>query len=144
MKTALKFTCAIAIMFGLMSFATTTVTTKMASSAVSQAHKWEKLGSRVVNLRGDHDEIPVTAMDGFFSKVKFVVRGADIFVHNVKIVFGNGESKNIPVNKVITQGTHSRVIDLPGNKRIIRKVVMNYKRIPNFKGKAIVNVWGKH
>lgn len=144
MKKFLSLSLALTLALGMMSFTTTTETASALATATAQGPKWERLGMRNVNLRGDHDEIPVTAKEGFFTKVKFVVRGADIWVKNVRIVFGNGESKNIKVGRKMLQGQESPVIDLPGNRRVIKKIVMNYKKIPNFKGKATVVVWGKH
>jgi hypothetical protein len=108
-----------------------------------QAHAWQKIGQRMVNIKADHDEIMVTASEGRFTKLKFKVLRAPIHVKNVKVVFGNGEKKNVNINSRIAAGTESKVIDLPGNKRIIRKIVMNYKSIPS-KGRAVVVVLGKH
>ena len=108
-----------------------------------QAHAWQKIGQRMVNIKADHDEIMVTASEGRFTKLKFKVLRAPIHVKNVKVVFGNGESKNVNINARIAAETESKVIDLPGNKRIIRKIVMNYKSIPG-KGRAVVVVLGKH
>jgi len=105
---------------------------------------WTKLGERKVNMAGDHDEIPVTIKDGVFSKLKFKVLKAPIHVKNIKVVFGNGDTKNVDIKKKFAPGSESRVIDLPGNKRIIRKIVMNYKTVPTHKGKAVVVVWGRH
>lgn len=109
-----------------------------------QAFKWEKLGSRKVNMGADHDEILVTAYAGFFTKIKFKVLDAPILLRNVKIIFGNGESRNVKVNKKFTAGMESRVIDLPGNTRIIKKIVMNYTAVARHKGKATFVVWGRH
>ena len=108
-----------------------------------QTHAWQKIGQRMVNINADHDEIMVTASEGRFTKLKFKVLRAPIHVKNVKVVFGNGESKNVNINARIAAGTESKIIDLPGNKRIIRKIVMNYKSIPG-KGRAVVVVLGKH
>lgn len=107
-----------------------------------QTTQWVKIGKRVVNMKADHDEIPVTANAGVFTKLKFKVNIAPILVKNVRIVFGNGESKNIMLNRKFAPGTESKVIDLPGNRRVINKIVMNYKSFPGY-GKAVVVVWGK-
>lgn len=147
MKNTIKLSLAFVftIVLSISSFASVSIdAANAAEKAITQAHKWEKLGSRKVNMRADHDEIPVTVTEGFFTKVKFVVREAPIFIHNVKIVFGNGEEKNIVINRRIAKGTESKVIDLPGNKRIIKKVKMNYKSVPNGNGRATVVLWGKH
>ena len=107
-----------------------------------QTTQWVKIGKRVVNMKADHDEIPVTANAGVFTKLKFKVNIAPILVKNVRIVFGNGESKNMMLNRKFAPGTESKVIDLPGNRRVINKIVMNYKSFPGY-GKAVVVVWGK-
>ena len=65
----------------------------------NQDFKWEKLGSRKVNMVADHDEILVTAYKGFFTKIKFKVLDAPILLRNVKVIFGNGEFRSVKVNK---------------------------------------------
>ncbi len=52
--------------------------------------------------------------------------------------------RELKVNKKFTTGMESRVIDLPGNKRIIRKIVLDYTAVAKHKGKATFVVWGKH
>ena len=106
--------------------------------------KWQKLGMRTVDMKADHDVIMVTAHEGFFTKLKFKVLKAPLFVKNVRVIFGNGTDKNIVFNKRFAQGTETRVIDLPGNKRIIKKIKLNYKTPPAGHGKAIVVAWGRH
>ena len=95
-------------------------------------------------MRADHDVLMVTHNEGFYTKVKFGIRKAPIKIHNIRIVFGNGNDKNIVINKRVEPGTFTRVIDLPGNKRIIRKIKMNYKTVPGVNGKAVFVAWGKH
>ncbi|MGB1104668.1 MAG: hypothetical protein ACPG21_13725 [Crocinitomicaceae bacterium] len=105
---------------------------------------WERLGEKIVNMRADHDVLMVTHHEGFYTKVRFGIRKAPVHIHNIRIVFGNGNDKNIVINKRIEPGTCTRVIDLPGNKRIIRKIKMNYKTVPGVNGRAVFVAWGKH
>jgi hypothetical protein len=109
-----------------------------------QPKDWVKLGSRVVNMQAEHDEIPVTIVDGIFSKVRLKVMKAPIHLLNINIVFGNGSNKNVVFNKKFAPGSFTRIIDLPGNKRIIKRVKLNYKSVPVGKGRAIVTLFGKH
>lgn len=120
---------------GLMSF-----TQKSSNTPVN---KWERLGQKVVNMKADHDEILVGAKDGVFTAVKFKVMKAPIFIHNIKIVYGNGETQNFVLNRRFPMGTESKIIDLPGNKRIIRKIKLNYKSAPSARGRAVVVAWGR-
>ena len=114
------------------------------AKALSVLGAWEKLGTKMVDMKADHDVLLVTFHEGFYSKVKFLIRKAPLHLKNVNIIFGNGENKNIVFNKRFTAGTTTRIIDLPGNRRIIKKIKLNYKTIPSGKGKAIFVAWGRH
>ncbi len=114
----------------------------MANTSVQA--QWVKLGERAVNFRADHDEIPVTVLKGTFKKVKMSVHKAPIYLKNVRIIYGNGESTNIVVNKRIPAGTESAAFDLPGKNRIIKKINFNYKSVPTFRGRGRIEAFGKH
>lgn len=129
------------MMVGSLSFGASTYS---AEGPKFQPKDWEKLGSRVVNMKADHDEIMVTLADGIFTKVRLKIMKAPIHLLNMNIVFGNGNNKNVVFNKKFAPGTMTRVIDLPGNKRIIKKVKLNYKSVPTQKGRAVVVLLGKH
>ncbi len=105
---------------------------------------WEKLGLKTVNMKADHDEIMVTHHKGHYTRLKFAIKKAPVFLRNINIVFGNGTNKNVVFNKRFNPGTMTRMIDLPGNKRVIKKIKLNYKTIRGHNGKAIVVAWGRH
>lgn len=137
MKTAL---------FALMAFA---ASHSMAASQAAQGLKtinqgWEQLGSRVVSMTADHDEIVVTSNEGIFTAIQLRIMKAPIHLTNINIIFGNGDNENIVFDQVFTAGSETRVIDLVGNKRVIRKVNLNYKSAPTQKGRAVVSLWGRH
>ncbi len=137
MKKAVLFSLFIGLAVGLMSFATP-------EKNKLQKHKWEKLGQKVVNIKGDHDVIPVTIKEGTFKALKFKVLKAPIHLLNIKVHYANGTVDNFKINKRFPKGSESRVLDLPGNKRIIKKITFNYKTIPNGNGRALVVAWGRH
>ncbi len=133
--------------FGLVLVLTTS-SFSLASGHTSLAKpsqgEWEKLGMRIVNMAADHDEIPVTVLEGFFTRVKLNIMKAPIHLLNINIIFGDGTSKNVVFDKFFAAGSETAVIDLPGNKRIIKKVNLNYKAAPTSKGRAVISLWGKH
>jgi len=96
----------------------------------------------MVNMGGDHDEIPVTAYKGAFTKLRIKVKGAPIHLRNMRVIFGNGQDMNVKVGYKFAPGAE-RIVDLPGNKRIIKKIKLNYTTVPNAKGRAEVVIWGK-
>ena len=125
-------------------FSSVTIAANQTAKSVTGAG-WEKLGVKTVDMKADHDVIVVTHHEGFYSKVKFVIRKAPIHLTNINIVFGNGQNKNVVFNKRFNAGASTRIIDLPGNKRIIKKIKLNYKSIAAAgKGRAIIVAWGKH
>jgi hypothetical protein len=116
-------------------------TLAVAGPAASQA-EWELLGTRTVTITADQDTIPVTAAQGIFSAVGIIVRGNDLFVDSIRIVFGNGETQDVAIGTLVPQGER-RVLDLVGNNRIITAIVINYQRPLNFRGETIVEIFGR-
>jgi hypothetical protein len=106
--------------------------------------KWVKLGKRKVSKGVDHDVIMVTVRKGAFRKLKFKITKSPVHIQSIKIVYANGTSEMIHIKKNFKRGEFSRVIDLKGNKRIIKKVVFNYHTKLFARGKAKIHLYGKH
>jgi hypothetical protein len=106
--------------------------------------RWEKLGERKVNFKADRDEIHVGVADGKFDALKLKVTEGAINLQRMVVHFGNGDTKEIEMRSNIARGGESRVIDLPGNNRIITKVVFWYDTKNHANRKAHVALWGKH
>ncbi len=106
--------------------------------------RWEKLGERKVNFAVDRDEILVTASEGRFTALKILVKKGAINLHKVVVHFGDGSEQEVETRDEIRAGGESRVINLEGNRRVIRKVVFVYDT-KNFADKrAEVELWGRH
>ncbi len=110
----------------------------------SNPPRWEKLGERKVNFAVDRDEILVTASEGRFTALKILVKKGAINLHKVVVHFGDGSEQEVETRDEIRAGGESRVINLEGNRRVIRKVVFVYDT-KNFADKrAEVELWGRH
>ena len=79
MKKSIKLFSIVLLIGGMFSFGL--IIEPIHTVKNKQAFKWEKLGSRKVNMGADHDEILVTAYEGFFTKIKFKVLDAPFFLH---------------------------------------------------------------
>jgi len=119
-------------------FGAATMLSRAASAAI-----WVLLGSRTVNILVDHDVIPVSAAAGRFDRIQLKVKGNDLYIFDLKVVYANGGVDDIPIRSVIPQGGSSRVIDLRFGKRYIREVSMVYRRPLNARGATVVQVWGR-
>ncbi len=105
--------------------------------------RWENLGERFVNFTGDRDTIPVTAREGRFTAIMLEVDHGDLEMYDVVVTFGNGETFSPQTRYVFDDGTRSRVIDLPGGARFIRKVDFFY-RSKLRDGRAKLTLHGRH
>ena len=90
--------------------------------------EWEHLGARPVDFRLDHDAV-LAGRQGGFRAVRFDVEGGNLEMFNVKVTFGNGETFSPATRLLFSDGTMSRVIDLPGNARVIRRIDFYYRSL---------------
>ena len=104
---------------------------------------WVPLGKRNVTFRVDRDVIKVGARDGRFRAIRLVVKGSPLEMFKVRVVFGNDQKFEPKVRHVFKQGTWTRRIDLPGNKRIIKRVVFHYRSLKRNNGRATVRLFGQ-
>ena len=108
------------------------------------SQNWEKLGQRKVNFKVDRDEIS-GRWDGVFRKLQVKVRGGSVNMKKMVVHFHNGQTQEIELKNNFTDGSESRVVDLPGNRRIIDKVVFWYEATSSTEGnKPTVELWGRH
>ncbi len=116
----------------------------VASSFTSNIGKWDHLGSRTVNYRLDRDVIKVTAREGGFTKLKIKVTGGAMNMHRMVVQYGNGKKEEIQLRHNFSRRSSTRVIDLKGNKRIIRDITFFYDTKNLSRKRAKVHVFGKH
>ncbi len=120
--------------------------TFLASSVteLQTARPWELLGVKKVDYALDRDEVQVTSREGTFTGIKIRVKRSPINLHKIVVHYGNGQVDEIEVRTNIRAGGETRVIDLPGNKRVIQKVVFWYDTKNLARGKGVVELWGRH
>lgn len=104
---------------------------------------WDHLGMRQVDFRSDHDAV-VAAGQGAFRSIRIDVEGGDLEMFNVKVTFGNGETFSPATRLYFRAGSRSRIIDLPGDVRVIRRVDFFYRSVLfGGEGRATVHVYGR-
>ena len=111
-------------------------------SIFAQKPDWKILGLRKVKLRTERDVILVGADEGTFRKIKLTVRKSAINFKDLKVHFSNGDVFDVKIRKIIPAGGETRVIDLPGANRNIKKVVFWYKSTKRKDKEATVRLWG--
>lgn len=106
--------------------------------------KWELLGTKAVKFNLDRDEILVGANDGLFKSIQIRVKRSGINMHKCVVVYGDGTEQALDLKEEFKAGSESRVIDLEGNKRVIKKIIMWYDTKNYRNRQALVEVWGRH
>jgi hypothetical protein len=101
---------------------------------------WQNLGERAVNGHGDRDTIVVGTDEGPFQAIQVRVKRSSLVMHDIRVTFGNGEVFEPNVRLVFDENTRSRVIDLPGVRRFIKRVDFKYSNLPTG-GDARVQLW---
>jgi hypothetical protein len=123
------------LIFGLL------VSSRVASADRWSSKGWVKLGEQTVNGRVDRDRITVGRYEGKFSKLTLVVEASELELLDFEVTFGNNQKWNPRIAHYFRENTRTRVIDLPGDDRVIKYIDLKYKNVPGG-GRARVEVWG--
>ena len=107
------------------------------------AQAWTELGSAKVNGHTDHDEIWVTNARGDCQAIKLFVQNEGIDFDRVVVHFGNGGQDVMNIKNFIHAGGETRVMDLAGGDRVIKKVDFFYKSNAMTSKKAKVVLYGR-
>lgn len=102
--------------------------------------RWRKIGETRARRSVDRDVVRVSA-DRAYGEIRLRVFHAPVEFLNVQIHFRNGGQREIEVRQLIEKGGATRIIDLPGEKRFIEKIVFWYKTPALARERATVQVW---
>ena len=74
---------------------------------------------------------------------KVVLQNAPIDLREIVIYYAGGDSQKVDINSTIKPEGYSRVIDLDGRERNLKKIAFVYKTVSNNNDKkARLQVWG--
>jgi hypothetical protein len=111
-----------------------------AAMAASSPARWERLGQREVDFKNDRDRIDVGRSEGRFRQLQIRVKNAPIEISDMVITFGNDQTFKPNLRHRFNEGSGTRTIDLPGERRSIKRIDFNYKSINRREGKGTVEV----
>lgn len=103
---------------------------------------WTLLGQQSVDGARDRDRIHVGRDDGRFRKLVLVVTDSDLELVELEVKFGRGQPFRPEVRHFFREGSRTRVIDLPGDERVIKWIELRYRNLPGG-GRARVQVWAQ-
>ena len=89
---------------------------------------WVKLGTQAVSPGVDYDELSITESDETFNHLKFKVTKAPVYIWKVYIIYSDDTSEGHVIKRHFKKGDASRILDLVGYERKIKKIIFNYTR----------------
>jgi hypothetical protein len=114
----------------------------LAARAAAGPDDWQLLGSRRVSFSAEKDVIEVGVREGLFNAIRVEVQDGDLEMYNIRVVFGNGTAWSPDTRVAFRERSRSRVIDLPGEARVIRRIEFWYRSRLR-RGQATVQVLGR-
>ncbi len=108
------------------------------------AGDWFFLEDKKVSFGVDHDVIHFGNWKDDVRQIKLRVTDGPLKMYDMKIHFDNGEIQDVSLRFRFAQGSESRVIDLNGGLRHLKKIEFWYETKGFLRGKARVAVWGRN
>ncbi len=92
---------------------------------------WEFLGQKTGGFGNEGDSILIQQnedwhRDRAYTKLRFTAEGNDVTLNGLRLVYINGHSEDLPVDRQIRRGT-ALVVDLPGERSYLRQIDMRYR-----------------
>jgi hypothetical protein len=112
------------------------------STAVHAQNGWRFIADKIVAFGVDHDVIVTGNTNDDFRKLKLRVTDGPLKMYDMKVYFDNGDVQDVSIRYRIPQGGESRVIDLDGGLRHIKRIEFWYETKGFRKGRSRVAVWG--
>lgn len=104
---------------------------------------WDRIATRNVSFRADHDAV-VAIGQGQFRALRIDVEDATIEMYEIKVTFADGSVFSPQTRVLFRADSRSRVIDLPGASRTIRRIDFRYRSVDRRPvGTATVQVYGR-
>ena len=103
---------------------------------------WQKIGSRMLDLKVGKDEVTVLGADRF-AIIKFRLINGTVNLVDTEFQYESGDAQSNVLNRELVDGMESAPINLNGGERSLKKIVFNYKSGKgNYDNEAEVEIWG--
>jgi hypothetical protein len=107
------------------------------------AGTWKFIGDKKVSFGVDHDVINVGEIGDKFRALRLKVTDGPIRIYDMKVHFDNGTVQDVSLRMTIPENGESRIINLHGGLRQLKKIEFWYETAGFQDGKSRVAVWGR-
>jgi hypothetical protein len=108
---------------------------------------WILPGQQAVGFEVDRDVINISQSEDWFRdrsfrSLCFVAERNDVHMMSIRLVYINGYTEDFRIDQLIRQGGQLP-IDLGGDRSYLRRIEMMYRSRPDFRGQAMIKVFGE-
>ena len=108
---------------------------------------WELIGKQVVNFRDDRDKISVGDAgrhNGRFKQLQVRTEGAPVEIRRMVVRFENNETMEAVTKRTrLDENSGGLIIDLPGHRRDIKDIDINYFSVNQSEGRGTLLVYAR-
>lgn len=113
------------------------------ASAQRAQRDWVLLGQQEVGFMVDRDVINVEREGIRFSQLRIEAERNDVYLISLRLVYQNGFAEDFRVDRELKAGLEAFPVDLRGERSYLRRIEMVYRARPDFRGRAIVRIYGE-
>ena len=104
---------------------------------------WKVLGQTIVNEGVNRTQIQINAKKGTFRQIRVQVKKAPVEIERLILHFDDKEKQVVWLKRNYEEGSWSRVVNVKGGKRAIKRVVFWYSGSVSGDEKPVVFLWGR-
>ena len=104
---------------------------------------WKVLGQTIVSEGVDRTQLMINAKKGTFRQIRVQVKKAPVEIERLILHFDSNEKQVVWLKDNYEEGSWSRVVNVKGGKRAIKKVVFWYSGSDSGDEKPVVFLWGR-
>ena len=104
---------------------------------------WKVLGQTTVSEGVDRTQIMINAKKGTFRQIKLQVKKASVEIERLILHFEKDEKQVVWLKHDFKEGSWSKVVNVKGGKRAIKKVVFWFSQSDLGDEKPVVYLWGR-
>jgi hypothetical protein len=105
--------------------------------------EWVMLGKKRVDLARERALFEVDAIENRVGTLVLRVRGNDIELRRIKLIYQSGDVEELDVGKRLYAGEQTTPVELEGRARLLQRVELSYRAVDRSRRPAEVELWGR-
>ncbi|MEZ5924754.1 MAG: hypothetical protein R3D57_10275 [Hyphomicrobiaceae bacterium] len=105
--------------------------------------EWQLLAQQSIDLGRDRQIIDIGDESGRVNALVLRAKRDDIRLRRLRLVYGNGDEEEVPVDSILYAGEETSLIELKGRARLVQSIEVVTRTIGRSGRRAELEVWGR-